>query len=148
MPSCTTTTRDADGRRRGDEQLDLAVLPARERVLLQVEVDAPRRHQARTAARRERQRHRRHGHGVRVVRVHDIRAVRRDDLRQPPGRGQIHLGARRQRHQIVSLAGAPVQHPGRLGDEHGPVAAFAQPEDGQEDLVLSAAPGEGGVEVE
>ena len=71
-----------------------------------------------------------------------------DDARQPPRRGQVHLGARRQRHQVVALAGAPEQHAARVRDEHGPMAALAHPEHGQEDLVLSAAPGEGGVEVE
>ena len=37
----------ADGVRRGDEEIDLPVLPPRERVLLQVKVDAPRRHESR-----------------------------------------------------------------------------------------------------
>jgi hypothetical protein len=35
-----------------------------------------------------------------------------------------------------------------MGDEHGSMAALAQAQHGQEDLVLSAAPGEGGVEVD
>jgi hypothetical protein len=35
-----------------------------------------------------------------------------------------------------------------VGHEHGPVAALAQPEHRQEDLLLSAAPGAGGVEVD
>ena len=99
-------------------------------------------------ARPERQRHRRHRHAVRVVGVDDVGPERADDAREPPGRGEIHLGARRQRHQIVALAGAPVQHAARVRDQHGPMAALAHPEHGQEDLVLSAAPGEGGVEVE
>ena len=63
-------------------------------------------------------------------------------------RGQVDFGSRRQRHQVVALAGAPVQHALRVRDEHGPVAALAHPQHRQEDLVLSAAPGAGGVDVE
>ena len=58
------------------------------------------------------------------------------------------LGARREGHQVVALACAVEEHAVGVRHEHGPVAARAHPHDGQEDLLLSAAPGAGGVEVE
>ena len=55
---------------------------------------------------------------------------------------------RRERHQVGALGGAPIQLALGVRDEHGAVAAGAQAEHGQEDLVLSPAPGARGVDVE
>jgi hypothetical protein len=41
-----------------------------------------------------------------------------------------------------------MEHALGMREEHGPMAARAQPRDRQEDLVLSAAPGTGGVDME
>jgi hypothetical protein len=148
--------RDAVGREdvgnrlgRRDEAGNLPVLPARERVFLQVEVDAPRGDErGRGRGHAEGERHRRHRHGVRVVRMHHVGAVHRDDAGEPPGGRQVDLRTWRERHQIVAFAGALIQHALRVRHEHGPVAARAHPEHGQQDLLLPAAPGAGGVEVE
>ena len=78
----------------------------------------------------------------------DVGPVHGDDAGEAPRRRQIDLGARGERHQIVAFAGALVEHALRVRHEHGPVAARAHPEDGQKDLLLPAAPGAGGVEVE
>jgi hypothetical protein len=95
-----------------------------------------------------RQREPRHRNAVRIVRVHDVGLVVADDARQPPRRAQIDLVARRQPDQIRSFGGALVQLTIRVRDEHRSVPAFAQSQDGQERLLLSAAPGPGGVDVE
>ena len=50
--------------------------------------------------------------------------------------------------QIRSFGGALVQLTIRVRDEHRSVPALAQSQDGQERLLLSAAPGPGGVDVE
>ena len=114
-----------------------------------MEVDAARGDQRRHGrADAEGQRHRRHRHRVRVVRVHDVGPVHRNHAGEPPGRRQVHLRPRRERHQIVAFAGALIQHALRVRHEHGPMAARAHPEHGQKDLLLPAAPGAGGVEVE
>ena len=139
----------ANGARRGDEARHLAILPARERVAAQVEVHAPGRHQrGGRSDGAERQGRRRHRHRVRIVRVHEVGPVVADDARQPPRRAQVDLVARRQSDQIRPFGGALVQLTLRVRDEHRSVPAFAQPQDGQERLLLSAAPGPGGVDVE
>ena len=116
---------------------------------LQVEVDAARRDDARPRlGRAERQRQAGHRDGVRIVRVHDLRLPLPDDARQLPRRRQIDLVARRERHEIGPFGRAAIELALRVRDEHGLVAERAQPEDRQEDLVLSAAPGAGGVDVE
>ena len=119
--------------RRGDEARHLAILPARERVAAQVKVDAPRRDQRRRRSDgAERQRRRRHRHRMRIVRVHDVGPVVADDARQPPRRAQVDLVARRQPTRSGPFGGALVQLTLRVRDEHRPVPAFAQAEDGQE----------------
>ena len=80
--------------------------------------------------------------------MHDIGAVQRDDTGEAPRGGEIHLGSRRQRHQVVAFAGASTQHPVGVGHEHGAMSARAQAQHRQEDLLLSAAPGAGRVDVE
>ncbi len=163
IPSCTVTVRSAgtpsaiehlpDRLGRGDEAVDLAVLPARERVALEVEVDAARRDQRRRRSalgrrRSERQRQRRHRHAVRIVRVDDVGLQPLDDPRELPRRRQVHLGPRRDRNQVEPLRGAPAQLAVRVRDQRRAVADRAQPVDGQQHLVLAAAPGSGGVDVE
>ena len=85
---------------------------------------------------------------MRIVRVHDLGLPVADDARQFPRRGQIDLVARRERHQIGPFRGTAIELALRVRDEDGLVADRAQSENGQEDLVLSAAPGAGGVDVE
>ncbi len=85
---------------------------------------------------------------MRIVSVDHVGPVHRDDAGQPPRRGEIDLRTRGERHQIVAFARAPIEHALRVRHEHGPVAARAQAEHRQKDLLLPAAPGAGGVEVE
>ena len=159
MPSCTTV--DAPGgdailhedvldrARRGDEAVDLPVLPLRERVRLQMKVDAPRGHDLRPRLRRaERQPQRRHRHRMRIVRVHDLRLPPPHDLRQLPRGGEIDLVHRRERKQVGALRGAPEQLALGVRHQHGAVAPGPQAQHGQEDLLLSPAPGARGVDVE
>ena len=80
--------------------------------------------------------------------MHDLRLPLADDARQLPRRRQVDLVARRQRHEVGPFERAAIELALAVRDEHGPVAHGAQPENGQEDLVLSAAPGAGGVDVE
>ena len=94
----------ADGFRRGDEAVHLPVLPSRKRIAAEVKVDAARRDERRRAPARSlggrrphRQRQRSHRDAVRVVSVNDVGSEPLDDPRQPPGRGEVHLGARRER---------------------------------------------------
>ena len=72
---------------------------------------------------------------------------RRTRARRNAG-GEVHLVGRREADEIVALARAPRQLAVRVRDEHRAVAARAQAQDGQEDLVLSSAPRAGGVDVE
>ena len=104
----------ADRVRRRDEAVDLPVFPPRERIALQVEVDAARRDERRRAAARrraERQRDARHRDGVRIVRVDDVGLQPFDDAREPPRRREVHFGARGQRDELEPFlfhaAGAP-----------------------------------------
>ena len=72
---CRRARGRADGVGRRDEQVHLPVLPPRERVRLQMEVDAARGDDRRPrVGRAERQRQRRHRDGVGIVRVHDLPA--------------------------------------------------------------------------
>ncbi len=114
-----------------------------------MKVDAPRRDDARAwIGSAERQGESGHRHRVRIVRVNDLRLPVADDARQLPRRRQVNFVARRQRHQVGAFRRAPIELSLRVGDEHGLVPDRAEPENGQEDLVLSAAPGPGGVDVE
>ena len=129
--------------RRGDEAVDLAMFPARERIAVQMKVDAPRRDQRRRSA---------------VARARatapsdaiatpcgscawiDVGPQPLDDARETPGGREIHFGARRDRDQLEPLGRAPPQLAVRMGDERGALADRPQPVDGQQDLVLAAAP--------
>ena len=69
----------ADRVGRAEERAHLAILPARERVVAQVEIDAPRGDEDRMRIERLiRERERRHGDAVRIVRVDDAWAARRE----------------------------------------------------------------------
>ena len=138
-----------DRARRGDEAVDLAVFPLREGVRLEMKVDAPRGNDLRTRIRRtERQAQRRHRHGMRIVRVHDLRLPAADDLRELPRGGEIDFVDRRERKQVGALGGAPEELALGVRHEHGAVAAGPQAQHGQKDLLLSPAPGARGVDVE
>ena len=67
--------------------------------------------------------------------------------RQPPRRRQIHLGPRRDRDQLEPFGGAPPQLAVRMRDQRRAMADRAQAVDGQQHLVLAAAPGPRGVDV-
>lgn len=71
-----------------------------------------------------------------------------DDPRKPEGGGEIDLVGGRQADEIVALAGAARELALGVRDEHRAVAARPKAEDRQEDLVLSPAPGAGGIDVE
>ncbi len=142
---------DRLGRR--DEAVHLPVLPPRERVAFQMKIDATRRDERRRrrAARRsraKRQRERGHRHPVRVVRVNDVRPQPLDHPRQPPCGRQIHFRARRERDQLEPLASAAPQLAARMRDERRPLADRAQTVHRDQNLVLSAAPGAGRIDVQ
>ena len=138
-----------DRPRRRDEAIDLPVLPLRERVRLQVKIDAPRGDDLRPRLRRaKRQPERRHRHRVGIVRVDNLRPPPPRDPRQLPRRGQIDLIHRRERKQVRPLGGAAEQLALGVRHQHGTMAAGPQAQHGQEDLLLSPAPGSRGVDVE
>lgn len=85
---------------------------------------------------------------MRIVRVHDRGRHVAQDTRQPPARREVDLVARRERDQVGPFARAAIELALGVRDEHRTVPGGAQPQDGQEDLVLSAAPRAGGVDVE
>jgi hypothetical protein len=70
------------------------------------------------------------------------------DPREAEGGGEVDLVGRREADQIVALAGAARELAAGMRDEHRAVAARAQADDRQEDLVLSPAPRASGVDVE
>jgi hypothetical protein len=82
------------------------------------------------------------------MRMYDRRRELTDDARQLPRGGQVDLAARRQRDEVGAFAGAAMELALAVRDEHGAMSLGPEPEDGQEDLVLSAPPGTGGVDVE
>ena len=85
---------------------------------------------------------------MRIVCVDDFRLPLADDAGQLPRRREIDLASRRERHEIGSLRRAAVEYALGVRHEDRSMAAGAKPEHRQEDLVLSAAPGAGGVDVE
>ncbi len=128
--------------RRGDEYIDMPVLPLRERVLLQVKIHATRgddeRPRAKAGVHTQRDRHERHGH--RIVRMHDVGPDVGEHARQLPGRLDVELASRRESDEAQAFARAPAQFAGFVRDEHGVVAAFGESGDGEQHLVLPAAP--------
>ena len=124
-----------------DEHRHLPVLPLRERVALQVEVHAPRGDErGRGLERRHRQAERCHRHAVRIVRVDDVRAYPVDEARQPPARLEIELVSRSERDELEPLRRAPAELAVGVGHEQRALAGRAQAHDGQQHLVLAAAP--------
>ena len=68
----------------------------------------------------------RDGDTVRIVRVDDVGLQVPDDARQPPGRWQIHLAARGDRHHLDVGGQALAQFAVRVGDDHHAVSAGAE----------------------
>ena len=85
---------------------------------------------------------------MRIVRVDHLRAVLAQHPRQLPRCGQVDLVERCETDEIHAFGRPRVQLALRMRDEHRPVPALAQSEDGQERLLLPASPGAGGVDVE
>lgn len=118
-------------------------------MLLQVEVHPARGDEPGPRLRSgKRQRQPRHGHGVGIMRMHNLRFPLPDDSRQLPCGGQVHFVSRCQRDQVGAFECPSMQLSFTVRDEHGSVTHGAETQNGQEDLVLSAAPGAGGVDVE
>ena len=118
-------------------------------MLLQVEVHATRGDEPRPRFRsRERKRQPRHGHGMWIVGVDDLGLPLPDDSRQLPRGGQVHFVSWCQPDQVRTFERPSMQLSFTVRDEHGSVTHGAKTQNGQEDLVLSAAPGAGGVDVE
>ena len=118
-------------------------------MFLEMEVNTPRRHQLRTRLRCvERECQTRHRDSMWIVGMNNVGIELTDDTRQLPRGRKIDFTARRERDQIGSFERAPIKFAIAVRDEHGAVAHGAQSENGQEDLVLSAAPGPSRVEME
>ena len=90
----------------------------------------------------------RHRHTMRIVRVQHVGLQLLHQARQAPRRAQIHLGLWRDRHQLEAFFRTLAQLAGRVRDEHRPVSYRAKSEDCEQHLVLAAAPGACGVDVE
>ena len=102
---------------------------------------------ASTAA--ERQRQRRHRDAVRIVRVDDVRRQPLDQTRESRHAAERSISVRGASGiELEPLGGAPPQLAVRVRDERGALADRPQAVDGQQDLVLPAAPGPRGVDVE
>ena len=80
--------------------------------------------------------------------MHHVGRVLSQHPRQLPRRGQVDLVVRGKPDEIDAFGGPGMQFALRVRHEHRPVPALAQPQDGQESLLLSAAPGAGRVDVE
>ena len=138
---------------RGDEAVDLAVLPARERVAL---AGGSRRAATRPAP-----------GACPPVPAPTPSDSASDAIATPcgscawmtsgcsrltsreklPRGGQIHLGPRRDRNQVEPFGRAPPQLAVRMRDQRRAMADRAQAVDGQQHLVLAAAPGSRRVDV-
>src|SRR5262249_13341459 len=144
----------ADGLGRGDEAVDLAVFPARKRILLEMKIDASggdegldAQRLSASGRRGDREAERRHGDAVWIVRVYDVRPGSPEHPREAPRRTQVEFSARSEWDEIESFFGAPPQLAVWVRDERGAMPDRPQPIDGQEDLILSAAPGASCVDV-
>ena len=89
-----------------------------------------------------------HRHRVRIMGVDDVRRQVADHAREAEGGGEVDVMGRGQPDEIVALARAAGQFARRVRHEDGPVAERPETEHRQEDLVLSPAPGAGGVDME
>jgi hypothetical protein len=85
---------------------------------------------------------------MRIMRVHDLWLPVANDLRELPRGGEIDFVDRGERHQVGALGGAAIELPLGVCDEHRLVAAGAQAQHGQKDLLLSPAPGARGIDVD
>ena len=139
----------ADGVRGGNEAGDLPMLPSREGIAAEMKVDAARGHKAGRGHRRpERQRSGGDGDGMRVMGMHDGRPVLGEQPRQAPRRGDINFRRDGEPQTVRRIRRAPVEFAVGMRDQQRPMPARTQALDGQEGLLLSAAPGAGGVDVE
>ena len=117
-----------------------------------MKIDASRRDERRRApglhrSGAQRERERRHGHTVRIVRVNDVGRQPLHDARELPGRRQIHFRARRDWNQIQPFRGAAPELAVGMRDERRALAHRSQAVHGQQNLVLTASPGPRGVNV-
>lgn len=139
----------ADGVRGGDEAGDLPMFPAREGIAAEMKVDAARGHQSgRGCHRSERERGGGDGDRMRVMGMHDGRPVLGEQPRQTPRGSDIDFGRDGEAQTFGRIGRAPVEFAVGMRDQQRPMPARTQALDGQEGLLLSAAPGAGGVEVE
>ena len=72
--------------------------------------------------------------------MNDVRRQTLHHARELPGGGQIHLGPGRNRDEIEPLLRAPAELAVGMGDEGRAMSDLAQADDGQQHLVLAAAP--------
>ena len=68
--------------------------------------------------------------------------------RQPPGGREVHFGAGGERHQVEPLGGSPQQFAVRVRHQGRAIADFTQAVDGQQHLILAAAPAARRVDVQ
>jgi hypothetical protein len=80
--------------------------------------------------------------------MHDLRLPLANDPRELPRGRQVDFVARRERNEIGPLRGPAIELAVGVRHQDSFVAKGTEPQDRQEDLVLSAAPGPGGVDVE
>ncbi len=78
----------------------------------------------------------------------DVGRVLPEHARQPPGRGQVDLVARRQRDQVEPLGHALEQLALGVRHQHRAIAALAQAEHRVLHLALAAAPAARGIDVQ
>ena len=77
---------------------------------------------------------------MRIVRVDDRRLPLPHDARQLPGGSQVDLVHGRERYQVRALRRASIELTLGVRHQNRAMAPRPQPEDGQEDLLLSPAP--------
>src|SRR5580765_2659974 len=86
------------------------------------------------------ERHRGERNGHRIVRVHDFRTDVVEDPHELPGRVHVELAPRREAEKPESFARTPPQLAALMCDEHRRMPERLEPGDGEQDLILSAAP--------
>ena len=85
---------------------------------------------------------------MRVVRVNHVRREPFDDAGETPRRREIYFRSGSERNQLEPFGGAPAQLAVGVRDERRTMAERSKAVDGQQDLVLAAAPRPGGINVE
>ena len=127
--------------RRAHEPVHLPVLPARERVLLDRRIAAPRGDEGRLRPLCvERQRQGRHRDRVRVVGVDHLGRQPAHDAREAPAGGEVGLRVRREGQRLQPFARVPAERRVGVRDELRPVPGRTEAEHGQEYLALLAPP--------